>query len=649
MRDVLTVLAPPPRLTVSEWADFNRQLSPKSSAEPGRWRTDRVPYLRGIMDALSDLMVTRIVVPKAAQIGATEAIINNVLGYYIHQDPAPILVIMPTLELAEAWSKDRLAPMIRDTPALASLVHDPAGRDSANTIRAKTFPGGRLTVIGANSPAGLSARTIRIVLGDEVDRWPVSAGTEGDPLQLAAKRQQTFWNRKSLLASTPVHKMTSVIWREYLESDMRKFWVLCRACGTPQILKWSQVKWDKGKNGEHLPETAYYLCEHCGAIWNDAERNAAIAETDRRSRAGDRTCGWIPERPGRSTAGFHISAFLSPWLTLAEIVSEFLKARHDPSLLQVWVNTVLGEPWEEPAEKLEGAGLIARGEAYGPHSIPHQVLVLTVGVDVQGDRLEIVIIGWGEHDESWVIDHQVIFGDPAQSDAWAQLDALLRTSYQNQYGHELRIRSCCVDLGGHHATQVIDFCKARWRRRIYATKGQAGMRPIWPKRASRTRNHEALYVLGVDTAKDTIYNRLRITKPGPGYIHFPACDAIDVEFFDQLTNEQVVTRKREGRPYRVWVLPSGKRNEILDCVVLALAAYKSAPAGLEGQLAPAALAPVAPPAMPERLGVTIKTVGEKPRFSMIREMARRMKSTTLKQAADGHPRGKAPCDGRPPR
>jgi phage terminase large subunit GpA-like protein len=178
----------------------------------------------------------------------------------------------------------------------------------------------------------------------------------------------------------------------------------------------------------------------------------------------------------------------------------------------------------------------------------------------------------------------------------------LRTSYQNQYGYELRIPSCCVDSGGHHATQVIDFCKARWRRRIYATKGQAGMRPIWPKRASRTRNHEALYVLGVDTAKDRIYNRLRITKPGPGYIHFPAGDVCDETFFEQLTSEQVVTRKREGRPYRVWVLPSGKRNEILDCVVLALAAYRSAPTGLEGQLAPAALAP-APS------GVTITTPG----------------------------------------
>jgi phage terminase large subunit GpA-like protein len=429
----------------------------------------------------------------------------------------------------------------------------------------------------------------------------------------------------SLLASTPVHKLTSIIWREYQESDMRRFHVPCRACGTPQVLQWSNVKWDKGPNGEHLPETAYYLCEHCGAIWDDVERNAAIAEADRRGRAGDCTCGWIAEHPGRSTAGFHIPAFLSPWLTLKEIVDEFLKARHDPSLLQVWTNTTLGEPWEEAAERLEGAPLIARLENYGSQSLPIAVRVITVGVDVQGDRLELVVIGWGEHDESWMIDHEVIFGDPAQSDVWAQLDALLRTPYCNEYGHELRIRSCCIDSGGHHQTQVVDFCKSRWRRRIYATKGQAGTRPIWPKRASRTRNHEVVYSIGVDSAKDTVYNRLRITKPGPGYIHFPVGDACDAEFFAQLTAEQVVTRKREGRPYRVWVLPSGRRNEILDCVVLALAAYKSAPAALEGQLAPTALATVVPPPpMSDMAGVRIMAVDPKPRVSRIREMARRM-------------------------
>ena len=276
---------------------------------------------------------------------------------------------------------------------------------------------------------------------------------------------------------------------------------------------------------------------------------------------------------------------------------------HDPSLLQVWTNTVLGEVWEEPAEKLEGGALISRGENYGPQSIPLSVVLLTAGVDVQGDRLELQVVGWGQHEESWVIDYQVIWGDPAQSDVWAQSDALLLASYRNEYGHELRIRSCCIDTGGHHATQ--DFCKRRWHRRIYATKGQAGIRTVWPKRASRTRLHETIYIIGVDTAKDTLYNRLRIDKPGPGYIHFPASGAFDQEYFGQLTAEQVVTRKREGRSYRLWVLPSGRRNEVLDCTVLCLAAYKSSPTRLVEQLAPAAIGP-------ERSGAAITTTGTRP-------------------------------------
>ena len=495
--------------------------------------------------------------------------------------------------------------MIWDTPTLAGRVHDPLSRDSNNTIRAKTFTGGRLTIVGANSPAGLLARPIRIVLGDEVDRWPVSAGTEGDPLSLAAKRQQTFWNRKTLLGSTPVLKATSIIWREYLDSDRRRYHVPCPACQQAQVLCWAQVRWDKGPNGEHRPETTHYVCEHCGSIWDDTDRHTAVLEADRRGRAGDKTCGWIAERPGGSVAGFHVPAFLSPWLSLEDIIREFLKARHDPTLRQVWTNTVLGEPWEEVAEKLEGSGLISRGENYGPQSIPDQVQLLTAGVDVQGDRLELQVVGWGVRDESWVIDYEIIRGDPAASDVWRQLDALLLAPYTTEAGRELHIRSTCIDTGGHHANQVLAFCRARWRRRVFPTKGQAGPRPIWPKRASRTRTNEMVFIIGVDTAKDAIYGRLRIDKPGPGYIHFPVGGAFDEEYFAQLTSEQVFTRKRDGRPFRIWVLPSGRRNEALDCIVMALAARLSAPARLEGQLAPAA---IAPPSRQAPEGVTIRTI-----------------------------------------
>jgi phage terminase large subunit GpA-like protein len=548
--------------------------------------------MREIMDALNDPAVERVVVIKASQVAYTETI-NNVLGYYISQDPAPVLIIQPTLELAEAWSKDRLAPMLRDTPALDGLVHDPKSRDSSNTIRAKVFPGGRLTIIGANAPAGLSARPIRIVLADEVDRWPISAGTEGDPLTLANKRQITFWNRKTLIGSTPVLAITSVIAREYEGSDRRRYYVPCPHCKEQQTLRWQQVRWDKTVSATgaktHHPDTAHYVCEHCGAIWGDVERHDAIKQGE-----------WRAENPGGNTAGFHVPGFLSPWLSLADIVREFIKARKDPALLQVWVNTVLGEPFEEAAEKVEGSGLIARAENYTPRSVPAGVVFVTAGVDTQADRLELSVIGWGANEESWLLAHEILHGDPAQASVWEELEHMLLTPMRRDDGLELRIRAACIDTGGHHANQVHAFCRPRRNRHIYPTKGFAGPRPIWPRRASRTQDkRNEVFLIGVDTAKDAIYGRLRISKPGPGYIHFPVGQGFDEEFFRQLTSEQVVTRKREGRPYRVWVLPPSRRNEALDCAVLALTARMSIRVRIEpGAPQPMPMMPEAPVAEP---------------------------------------------------
>jgi len=533
--------------------------------------------MRGIMDAVNDPAVQRIVVAKAVQVAYTETL-NCVLGYYMDQDPASILVIMPTLELAQAWSKDRLAPMLRDTPALQDKVSDPKSRDSGNTIRQKIFPGGRLTIIGANSPAALSARPIRFVFADEVDRWPVSAGTEGDPLSLAAKRQVTFWNRKTLLGSTPTLKLTSVIWREFEASDQRKYYVPCPHCQHPQVLKWSNVRWDR-KEGLDLPDTAYYQCEECGAAWDDNERHDAVG-----------LGFWRATNPGARSAGFHVPGFLSPWMSLSEIVREFLTAKNDPYLLQVWTNTVEGMPWEEMAERLEGSGLIARGESYTPRSLPRGVRLLTAGIDIQKDRIEVVIVGWGAGDESWVVAHEIFHGDPVGvRELWEEVDALLLTKCATVDGREMRVAACCIDVGfAPGAQEALNYCRTRHRRRLFATKGASGPRPIWPKRSSETRVGDTIHILGVDTAKDAIYQRLRIRETGPGYIHFPAGQGFDETFYAQLTSEEVQVRKREGRTYRVWVLPSGRRNEVLDCMVLALAARMSIPLNLENIKMPVA-------------------------------------------------------------
>lgn len=522
------------------------------------------------MDALSDPMIGMIVVPKASQVGWTE-VIGNVVGFHMVHDPAPMLVIQPTLEMGEAWSKRRLAPMLRDTPALVGKVRDPRSRDSDNTLLEKVYPGGYLAIIGANSPASLASRPIRLVLADEVDRYPVSAGTEGDPLKLAAKRQTTFWNRKTLIGSTPTLKATSVVWREWERSDKRRFMVPCPHCDHPQHLTWDRVHWskDKDERGEtfaHHPHTAHYSCESCGALWTDVDRWAAI-----------RKGAWQATAEFTGVAGFHVPGFLSPWLTLEQIVREFLEAKERPELLQVWINTVLGEPWEEQGEGLKPAALMHRGEAYDADSLPDDAIAVTAGIDTQGDRLEVQLIAWGAEQEAWPFEYAVLPGDPAQAQVWKDLDGLLLERFVTSSGRVLRLRSACIDSGGHHAAAVLSFCRARAGRRIFATKGMAGPRPIWPVRGSRTKTNDVVFMIGVDTAKDAIYGRLKIAKPGPGYVHFPAMDVFDEVYFQQLTSEQVVTRYREGRPYRVWVLPKGQRNEALDTFVLALAARMSLP------------------------------------------------------------------------
>jgi phage terminase large subunit GpA-like protein len=497
---------------------------------------------------------------------------GNICGFFIDQDPSPILVIQPTIELAETWSKDRLAPMLRDTPALKTKVHEAKSRDSDNTLRQKIFPGGRLSIVGANAPTGLAARPIRVVMADEVDRYPVSAGSEGDPLKLGQKRQQTFWNRKTVIGSTPVIKETSVIEREWKRSDQRHYHVPCPACSSTQPLVWSNVRWDKDEHGRHLEHTAHYVCAHCGALWNDIERWDAI----RRGR-------WVAANPHTAIAGFHIPQWLSPWVTLREIVHEFLAAfKHtrDPGLMQIWTNTVAGEVWEEASETVEGAPLFSRCENYGYHDLPDGVRMLSAGVDVQSNRLEVQIVGWGAYEETWVARVEALHGDPAQPHLWQQLDALLLEKYVTARGRVLRIAAACVDTGGHHGSQVFEYCRPRRARRIYPIKGVAGPRLVWPKRPSRTHSkRDEVFLLGVDTAKDTIYGRLKIPTPGPGYVHFPI--EVGAEYFAQLTSERVVTRKKEGRPYRVWVLPNNATNEALDTFVYALAARLSIPIRLD--------------------------------------------------------------------
>jgi phage terminase large subunit GpA-like protein len=466
--------------------------------------------------------------------------------------------------MGQAFSKDRLAPMLRDTPALHGKVSDPKARDSGNTMLHKTFPGGQLTIAGANSSASLASRPIRVLLADEVDRYPVSAGTEGDPVSLAKKRTATFWNRKVVLVSTPTIKGESRIEKAYLESDQRHFLAPCPDCGHEQRLMWAQVRWPEGK-----PSGAEYCCIECGCLWGDAQRWAAV----RKGR-------WQATAPFNGIAGFHLSELYSPWRKLGETAEDFIASKHDPERLQTWVNTALGETWESKGETVDFDVIDSLREAYGPDDLPNRVTFATAGVDTQGDRLEVEIVGWGKDEESWGIGYHVLMGDPAQQGVWDDLDALLLETYRTEAGSTIRVKAACIDSGGHHAEAVMRFARERTRRRVYAIKGFGGAgKPIWPVRASRAKTKDLVYMVGVDTAKDTTYARLQIADPGPGFCHLPANPetGYDQSWIEMLTAEQKVTKYKEGREYAAWYLPKGKRNEALDCRVYALAAMKSLP------------------------------------------------------------------------
>ena len=551
---VLAAMQPPPNLAVDEWADLYRRLSPEASAEPGLWSTDRAPYQRGMMQAISDPTIERVVFMTGAQIGKTE-IINNSVGYFIDQSPSPMLIVQPTLEMAKMWSNDRLAPMLRDTPALKDKVKDARSRDSGNTLYQKSFPGGYLAIVGANSPAGLASRPVRAVFFDEVDRYPPSAGSEGDPINLGIARTKTFThNRKIVMVSTPTNKGASRIETAFEQSDQRYYHVPCPDCDHEQTLKWQNVHWQKDQ-----PETAEYVCEECGCTWDDAKRYRAIK--------GGR---WVASESFSGTAGFHLSGLYSPWTPLGDIASDFIAAKSLPDTLRVFVNTTLSETWEDQGERVDDYDVAQRAEAVTKYA-DERVEMVTAGVDVQDDRLEIEVVGWGKDEESWSVDYRTLYGDPSTPQIWADLDSVLAQKYETEDGRELPIRSACIDSGGHYTQAVYNYVRPREGKRIFAIKGMAGeQRPIVSRPSKNNIGKVKLFTLGVDNIKELIFSRLRITIEGPGYCHFP--DDRPDEYFKQLAaSEKIVTRFHKGFPKREFV-KTRNRNEALDCRVYAYGA-----------------------------------------------------------------------------
>lgn len=505
------------------------------------------------MDACSDPNIQEVVIMAGAQLGKTEALLN-IIGYHIDNDPSPILVLQPTLDMAQAFSKDRVASgLLRSTPCLKGKVKDPRSRDSGNTTLHKVFDGGALTIVGANSPSGLASRPIRIVLCDEVDRYPASAGSEGDPIQLARKRSATYWNRKVIMVSTPTNKGASRIEDAFDKSDQREYFVPCKHCHHEQTMRWANVRWDDGR-----PETAAYSCEECGVLWSDSDRLWSV-----------RNGQWVAQAPFTGVAGFAINGLYSPWTPLADGVRDFLSVKKNPEQLRVWTNTYLGETWEDQGERLDDFELADRREPMEP--VPDEVIVITSGVDVQDNRLEVTHVGWGIDDESYVLDHITIYGDPSTPQLWTDLDSVLMTQFKTESGRVLGVRGACVDSGGHFTNSVYAYCKKNMGRRIFAIKGVGGEgKPIAGRPSKNNVAKCPLFGIGVDTVKDLVFARLRIKEEGAGYVHFS--DVLNDEYFRQLTAEKVVTRFHRGFKKRIYekVRP---RNEALDCMVYAIAAY----------------------------------------------------------------------------
>lgn len=577
-------LRPDRVLTVSEWADEHRRLSQKASAEPGRWRTERTPYLRELQDALSSHDPTqRIVLMKSAQIGGTEAG-NNWLGYLVHHSPGPTLYVLPTVEIAEKVSKQRIAPMLEESPELRELVAPARSRDSGNTLLVKEYRGGVLMLSGANSAASLRSMPIRYLFGDEVDAWPSDVEGEGSPIALAEKRTTTFARRKVFLVSTPTEASTSRIAIEYERSDQRRYFVPCPHCGHEQWLRWRGFSDDpadpraKDYRLRWINEDrtqAGYLCEGCGTLIEERHKTSLL-----------RSGRWIPTADGDGrTRGYHINSLYSPagWKSWPDILREFDAASKDPALLKTFVNTTLGEPFEEAfTTRLDAEGLAKRAGGYELLTVPERALVITAGVDVQRNRLEVVQRAWGPGEESWLVNYAVLHGDPQRGELWEQLLDVLSMPFQHASGAQLLTYAAAVDSGDGETTHAAyEFCRQHRARHVLAVKGMStpGKAILGkPTKQDINRRNQTikrgvdLWPYGADTAKSTIYQRLKNVDDGPGTYHWPM--GLSAEYFEQLTAERQVTRMVNGFPRRVWVKKDAARNEVLDCEGMALMALQ---------------------------------------------------------------------------
>lgn len=563
---ILSGMKPPEDLTVSQWADKNRRLTSESSAEVGKWRTSRTPYMFDILDSFTDPLIEHIVVVAASQVGKSETI-NNMVGYCIDQDPGPILLIQPTIDDVKRYSEMRIAPMIRETRCLKRKVADPKSRDAANTKRQKSFPGGVLVMTGSNVAHDLSSMPIRYVFGDERDRWATSAGSEGDPWELAVARTRTFYNKKMVEVSTPTVKGASAIENSYNLGTMERWKTQCPHCGEYVEITFDNIRfeYDAAENGDkkifHISEI-FYVCPECGGISDEHTMKSQPAKW----------VATVPEaRKHHKTRSFWLTAWVSPWATLESIILQFLQAGTDSAKLQVVYNTQFGELWEERGDMASEDDVMARREVYEAE-VPDGVLLLTCGVDTQDDRLEYEVVGHRRYGETWGIKKGVILGRPDTEEVWERLDEVLSHKYKFKSGVSLQISLTFIDEGGHFTQEVRQHCLARQYDHVFAIKG--ANRPdipytAPPKKQKIVVNGKVIgqvwvYEIGVNAGKQKIVDNLRVQSPGANYCHFPLRDDYGKQFFKQLMSEHLAYVPKLKHPWQWQKIPGHERNEAFD-------------------------------------------------------------------------------------
>lgn len=575
-------MEPDPLLTVSEWADQRRVLSSKASSEHGQWKTSRTPYLRRPMDDLSATSpVQEVVLVFAAQSGKSE-MLNCWMGYAMDIQPSPTLFVQPTIDLAKRYSKMRIAPMIEATPSLQEKVKAPRERDSGNTVLMKEFTGGFLILGGANAASGLASMPIRFLAGDEIDRWPSDVDEEGSPLAIVEARTRTFGVRaKKAWTSTPTIAGRSAIWKKWEETNQQRLLLPCPHCGHRQMLSWNRISYDLKDPG--LPNTLrtppVMFCEECGAgieedtkaWWYDPD----VFQDD----------WWEAEHPERTVQGYHLNGLYSPlgWFSWTEAAVGYEKAKDNPADLKPWTNTVLAECWNDDGEAPDWEALYNRREGYELGTVPERVVFITAGVDVQKDRLELEVVGWGPGMESWSLDYQVLAGDTAEPAVWRELSKFIQSEFGRGDGQRLPIRMTAID-SGFRTEEVKRWVRKQAGNRVIAIKGVESQVSVigTPSRVEVLRNGKALrggvkiWPVGASTAKSELYGWLRRRLPEEdgeplphGWCHFPMHGE---EYFRQLCAERLTnTIDRRGYTKFEWI-KTRPRNEALDCRVYARAA-----------------------------------------------------------------------------